>query len=268
MPGLSYIYAESIYHEIYARIAVSIDNNISLNNPRFEVLIRNMTFLVLLKADYLTRIDNLKILNHRLMQYGHNFKYYLHRKILMNNLKKTNRVGSGNLFLLLLIILVQLCIVMCAGAQNLKPVKVMYSYETMDYYGKPFTYKLFYIIREQQKEINGKKYNLYTFSKDSNYVNGYIRYDSADYHINFLDVSYKEGQPSDDGIDKEHRLFSFVDDSTKYNYTGRLRGYFNMVSQTKPSTDSVFMKVIRESRTPDVSYIEELILLTVFIRVA
>lgn len=193
------------------------------------------------------------------MEYALNFKNYLHRKILMNNLLKTNRVGSGNLFLLLLAILVQLCIVLGAGAQNLKPVKVMYSYETIDFYGKPFTYKLFYIIRQQQKEIDGRKYNLYTFSKDSNYVNGYIRYDSADYHINFLDVSFKEGQPRDDGSDKEHRLFSFVDDSTEYNYTGRLRGYFNMVSQTKPGTDSVFVKVCIASRTPDVSYIEELI---------
>lgn len=168
-------------------------------------------------------------------------------------------VGSGNLFLLLLEILVQLCIVLGANAQNLKPVKVMYSYETMGSNGESFTYKLFYIIREQQKEIDGKKYNLFTFSSDSNYVNGYIRYDSADCYVNFLTVFYKEGQPRDDGMDKEHRLFSFVSDSTECNYIGGLRGYFNIVSQTKPGTDSVFMKVIPVSRIPDLSYVEELI---------
>ncbi len=168
-------------------------------------------------------------------------------------------MGSGNLFLLLLIILVQLCVVLDAGAQNLKPVKIMYSYETMGSNAEPFTYKLFYIIREQQKIINGKKYNLFTFSSDSNYVNGYIRYDSADYYINFLAVFYKEDQPRDDGIDKEHRLFSFVSDSTECNYIGGLRGYFNIVSQNKPGTDSVFMKVIPVSRYPDLSYVEELI---------
>ena len=174
----------------------------------------------------------------QLLTMVNNLNIYIKKK---QDQGKKNRAVSSRLPLWLLLIFTFALINSCFA--QLKPVRKVYYYKTKSTAGVPIVYKLFYIIRKGTKKINNKLFNEFTFSKDSNTVTGYLRFDPSANGLKFILQNFEHPFDHCDNGNREQDLFSFFNDSTEICTIGCLGGLFSITSQIIKNSDTVKMTI-------------------------
>lgn len=156
----------------------------------------------------------------------------------------------------IVIITIVMLLINHVHAQGMPGVKKVYSYNAHSIFGRPFTYKLYFILSKELTLINDRFYNTLVLGEDSTFKFGYVRYDSFAKQIYYLGIHYERNGVNDSIYNKEQRFISFFNDTV--NFTASLDG--KIISSVQ--NDTVFViKLLSESEPSDTILLNELIFL-------